>query len=194
MTPERWLQIKDVLASALEIAPGERAAFLDRTCAGNSSLRNDVELLLLDEAKLSPQFLNDTGLAATTAALLPEETNRWIGRRVGAYKILEQIGAGGMGEVYRAVRADDEYRKQVALKVVRAGQDSGFVIQRFKNERQILATLDHPNIARMLDGGTTEEGTPYFVMELIAGQPIGEYCDAHRLSISARLLLFAQVC
>ncbi len=99
-----------------------------------------------------------------------------------------------MGEVYRAFRADDQYRQEVALKVVRAGQDSGQVIQRFRNERQILATLEHPNIARLLDGGTTEEGVPYLVMELIEGQPIGEYCDSHRLTVPDRLKLFTQVC
>ena len=99
-----------------------------------------------------------------------------------------------MGEVYPRRPRRRQYQQEVALKLVRAGQDSGFVITRFKNERQILASLDHPNIARLLDGGTTEEGTPYFVMELIEGQPISEYCDAHRLSISDRLALFTQVC
>jgi eukaryotic-like serine/threonine-protein kinase len=194
VTPERWQQIKDVLASALEIAPAERSSYLNRSCALDPALMHEVELLLLDEDKVSPQFLNDTALAAAAAEILPEESGRWIGRRVGAYRILDQIGAGGMGEVYRATRDDDQYRQQVALKLVRAGQDSAFVITRFKNERQILATLDHPNIARLLDGGTTEEGTPYFVMELIKGQPISEYCDAHRLNISDRLALFTQAC
>lgn len=99
-----------------------------------------------------------------------------------------------MGEVYRAFRADDQYRKQVALKVVRTGQDSGVVIARFKNERQILASLEHPNIARLLDGGTTEKGVPYFVMEFIEGQRITDYCDQRRLSIAERIRLFSQVC
>jgi eukaryotic-like serine/threonine-protein kinase len=117
-----------------------------------------------------------------------------IGRRLGTYEIVEQIGEGGMGEVYRAIRADDQYHKQVAIKLVRASQNSDFVIRRFKNERQILATLDHPNIARLLDGGTTEEGIPYFVMELIEGQPITEYCDSRNLTIAERLKLFVAVC
>ena len=194
MTPERWQQIKDVLATALEMPPAERLGYLEQSCAGDISLRHEVDLLLLDEPKLSARFLNDTALATVAASILPEEDNPWIGRRVGAYRIVEQIGAGGMGEVYCAFRADDEYRKRVALKVVRAGQESGFVVSRFKNERQILAGLDHPNIARLLDGGTTEDGTPYFVMELIEGQPIGEYCDARQLPISDRLTLFLQVC
>ena len=193
MTPERWQQVKDVLATALEMPPAERAAYLDRNCAGDAPLRHEVDALLLDEEKLSPEFLHDTALADVAAAILPQQTHPWIGRRVGAYRIVEQIGAGGMGEVYCAVRADDEYRQQVAFKVVRAGQDSGFVISRFKNERQILAGLDHPNIARLLDGGTTEEGIPYLVMELIEGQPITEYCDSHKLSIPERLTLFTKV-
>jgi eukaryotic-like serine/threonine-protein kinase len=194
MTPERWQQIKDVLATALELSPAERDAYLNQSCGDDVTLRRDVDLLLLDEPKVSPQFLNDTALALAAANILPAEVSPWIGRRIGAYKIVEQIGAGGMGEVYCAVRADDEYKKRVALKVVRAGQDSGFVVTRFKTERQILASLDHPHIARLLDGGTTDEGTPYLVMELIEGQPIGEYCDAHRLSIPDRLTLFLQVC
>ena len=194
MTPERWQQIKDVLAPALEMPPAERRVYLDQSCGGDASLRQDVDLLLLDEEKISPRFLNDTALAAAAATILPLEASPWIGRRVGAYKIVDQIGAGGMGEVYCAFRADDEYRKKVAFKVVRAGQDSGFVVARFKHERQILANLDHPNIARLLDGGTTEEGVPYFVMELIEGQPIGEYCDAHQLSVPERLALFIQAC
>ena len=117
-----------------------------------------------------------------------------IGLRVGAYQLVEEIGSGGMGAVYRAFRADDEYRKQVAIKLVRAEQDSKAVIQRFRNERQILATLDHPHIARLLDGGTTRECSPYFVMELIEGLPIDKHCDNHQLTIAERLKLFRQVC
>lgn len=194
MTPERWQQVKDVLATALDLAPDRRSSYLDQACLGDSSLRNEVELLLLDEQKVSSQFLGDTALAESAAVIFPHEANPWIGRLVGAYRIVEQIGAGGMGEVYRGFRDDDQFRKDVALKVVRAGQDSAFVISRFRNERQILASLDHPNIARLLDGGTTEEGLPFFVMELIEGQPITEYCDQRRLSISDRLRLFSKVC
>jgi serine/threonine protein kinase len=173
MTPERWDKIKDVLATALDVASADRAAFLDQHCAGDDLLRRDIELLLRREHAADSQFLGEDSFAAVAAAVLPEEDNPWIGRRVGAYQIVEQIGTGGMGEVYRAFRADDQYRKEVALKVIRAGQDSGSVVTRFKNERQILAGLEHPNIARLLDGGTTEEGTPYLVMEMIEGQPIG---------------------
>jgi serine/threonine protein kinase len=194
MTPERWDKIKNLLATALEVGDADRVTYLDQHCAGDDLLRRDIEVLLRRERDVDSKFLGATALAEVAAAVLPEEDNPWVGRRVGAYQIVEQIGAGGMGEVYRAFRADDQYRKEVALKVIRAGQDSGSVVTRFKNERQILASLEHPNIARLLDGGTTEAVTPYLVMELIEGQPIGEYCDEHKLSITDRLKLFIEVC
>jgi len=194
MTPERWLEIKPILAGALELDPRHRAAYLQRTCQADATLRREVEHLLEHEQNVSSRFLDETALGAASVALLAGEENPWIGRRVGAYKIVELIGAGGMGEVYRAFRADDEYRKEVALKVVRSGGDSTFILSRFKTERQILATLDHPNIARLFDGGTSEEGAPYLVMELIEGQPLVKYCDAHQLSLPDRLALFLQVC
>ncbi|MGA2856685.1 MAG: serine/threonine-protein kinase [Candidatus Sulfotelmatobacter sp.] len=194
MTPERWQEVKELLGAALEMEPAERAPFLERTCAHDSFLRGEVERLLAVEDRAATEFLRDPGIAGSLDESLGQSADAWIGRRVGPYKIVEQIGIGGMGEVYRAFRADDQYRKQVALKVVRAGQDSGFVVNRFKNERQILASLDHPNIARLHDGGTTEDGVPYFVMELIDGQPIDQYCNHHNLSVTERLKLFVQVC
>jgi eukaryotic-like serine/threonine-protein kinase len=120
--------------------------------------------------------------------------SRLEGRRFGAYRLLAEIGGGGMGQVYRAVRADDEYRQEVAIKVVRAGVDAEFVAQRLRTERQILASLAHPNIARLLDGGTTEQGVPYLVMELIDGEPITRFCEARRLDVRGRLELFLDVC
>jgi serine/threonine protein kinase len=194
MTPERWERIKGVLGAALELNPADRISYLDQQCAGDDSLRREIDTLLESEQQAGPQFLGGASLVDLAANLIPEEGNPWIGRRVGAYQIVELIGAGGMGEVYRAFRADDQYRKEVALKIIRAGQDSGSVITRFKNERQILAGLEHPNIARMLDGGTTDEGVPYLVMELIQGQPITEYSDHNKLTIPERLRLFSKVC
>ncbi len=193
MTPERWQQIKHVLATALEKPSVERTAYLDQSCLGDAELRREVEHLLQNEQDVEPDFLDHGALAEVAAKLLPED-NPWIGRRVGNYQIVEQIGAGGMGEVYRAFRADDQYRKDVALKVIRAGHDSASVIARFWNERQILAGLDHPNIARLLDGGTTHGATPYLVMELIEGKPLEEYCDEQKLPTSERLKLFIQIC
>ncbi len=202
MTPERWQHVKLVLAAALELPPAERVAYLDRRYATDASLRDDLEPLLASEQRLQSQFLDRANLAAAAATLVsplvspvisPDE-NFWVGRRVGPYQVVEQIGMGGMGEVYRAFRADDQYKKVVALKFVRAGQYSSEVFARFKNERQILAGLDHPNLAKLLDGGTSDEGMPYFVMELIEGRPITEYCDEHGLSTRERLSLFLQVC
>ena len=117
-----------------------------------------------------------------------------IGKQIGAYKIECELGRGGMGAVYLASRADEQFQKQVAIKLVKRGMDSDFVIRRFLGERQILAYLNHPNIARLLDGGATEDGLPYFVMEYIEGQPITHYCDLHRLTTVERLKLFQQVC
>jgi tetratricopeptide (TPR) repeat protein/tRNA A-37 threonylcarbamoyl transferase component Bud32 len=117
-----------------------------------------------------------------------------MGRRLGPYELGDAIGAGGMGEVYRAARADAEYQQQVAIKLVRSGFDTTFISARLRAERQILATLEHPNIARLLDGGTTADGVPYLVMELVDGVPIDRYCEEHQLDIPARLRLFVQVC
>jgi eukaryotic-like serine/threonine-protein kinase len=196
---ERWHEIKDKLDAVLSLAPEQRAAYLDQASAADPELRRELQSLLASHEQAGTDFLNvPPSQAAAHPSVLkdldPEHRDPMIGRRLGTYEIVEQIGVGGMGEVYRATRADDQYHKQVAIKLVRASQNSDFVIRRFKNERQILAGLDHPNIARMLDGGTTEEGIPYFVMELIEGQPITEYCDSRDLPIVERLKLFAAVC
>ena len=117
-----------------------------------------------------------------------------VGRHIGPYRVLSEIGHGGMGAVYRAVRDDDQYPKQVAIKLLREGTGSELVIERFKAERQILANLEHPNIARLIDGGTTEEGWQYFSMECVDGEPIDRHCDSHNLSTQQRLELFVTVC
>src|SRR5205085_4199566 len=116
------------------------------------------------------------------------------GRQFGAYQVIREIGRGGLGAVYLAARADDEYHKQVAIKLVRRGLDTEDILRRFRNERQILAQLDHPNIARLIDGGTTDDGLPYFVMEYVKGDPINAYCDASALPTTERLKLFRKVC
>jgi len=193
MTPERWQQVKQVLSAVLELAPGERAEFLERTCAADAALRQEVEPLLAAEESLRDEFLSESDLAAA-ASDIPFDQTTWVGRRVGAYRVVEKIGEGGMGEVYRAFRADDQYRKEVALKFVRGGHFGSAIYARFKTERQILAGLDHSNLAKLLDGGATEEGVPYLVMELIEGQPITEYSDTRNLPVRERLQLFLQVC
>jgi serine/threonine protein kinase len=132
---------------------------------------------------------------AVTIALSDEEQKELLREsNIGPYKIIRRIGQGGMGAVYLAARDDDQFKKQVAIKLIRRGMDTDFVLRRFRNERQILASLDHPNIARLLDGGTTEDGRPYFVMEYIEGKPITDYSDENRLATIERLKLFREVC
>jgi eukaryotic-like serine/threonine-protein kinase len=150
--------------------------------AGDPELGTELERLLASHEKLG------SFLEAEPAALAPPPD------RIGPYELLREIGHGGMGTVYLAARADDEYRQRVALKLIRRGMDTDLVVSRFRNERQILASLNHPNIASLLDGGTTPDGLPYLVMEHVDGQPIDRYCDARRLPIRERLELFLLVC
>jgi len=193
MTPEEWHKIKGILETALELEVTARRDYLDSACAGQPSMRTEVESLLQsyddDGAFLeSPAAVEAADLTVAVASL------KFIGRRLGPYELLEQIGEGGMGAVYRAKRADGLYDKQVAIKLIRSGLSTDFFVVRFKNERQILAGLEHPNIARLLDGGVAEEGLPYVVLEFVAGVPIDEFCAHHGLSIADRLKLFRTVC
>jgi non-specific serine/threonine protein kinase/serine/threonine-protein kinase len=191
MTPERWQQIKTVLASALALDADARADYLGTACSGDPELRREVDSLL-ESNPADGEFL-DTPAVRLRPAAAPSPP--MSGRRVGPYEVFEQLGRGGMGEVYRARRADGQYDQQVAVKLIRSEfEERHVLLQRFRTERQILATLDHPNIARLLDGGATDDDRPYLVMELIEGTNICDYCDAHRSSVTARLQLFRQVC
>ena len=143
---------------------------------------------LLDSHAQADGFLETPALVAATT---PEPRP---GQRIGPYDIGEKVAQGGMGAVYRAIRADGHFQQQVALKLVRRGMDTEQVLRHFRNERQILASLAHPNIARLLDGGSTDDGRPYFVMEYIEGSPLDEYCETHKLSIASRLELFLVIC
>jgi eukaryotic-like serine/threonine-protein kinase len=193
MNPERWQQVREILALAIALPADERQAYLDQACLDDAELRAEVESLLSSHEQAGSMFLKDPAVDLKSA--LPEAGRRArVGRRIGVYQIVEEIGHGGMGEVFRAVRADGQYDMQVAVKLVRVGLDSPSLLERFRSERQILASLDHPNIARLHDGGTTDEGLPYLVMELIEGTPIDRYCEDHDLSIPERLQLFNQVC
>ena len=192
MIPERWQQIKKVFDQAVALNGSERESFLAEQCAGDSELRHEVESLLVANTQAGTGFLNTPAVDLTVRET--DGVRNRVGRRIGAYVILQEIGHGGMGEVYRAGRADGQYEKEVAIKLVRGGYDTASVLERFRHERQILASLDHPNIARLLDGGTTDEGIPYLVMELIEGIPIDQYCDGKQLGIPERLRLFMQVC
>ena len=191
MNAEQWQRVKQLLEQAIALDTTERSSFLDQSCGGDSDLRLEVESLLSSHEQAEADFLN---IPAVNLKLLAPPAAVRSGHRIGVYQIIEEIGRGGMGEIYRATRADGQYTKEVAIKFVRGGFDTAFVLERFRTERQILATLDHPNIARLLDGGTTQDRIPYLVMELIEGTRIDSYCDDHNLSITERLQLFRQVC
>lgn len=184
LTPERWHKVKDILHGCLDTPEPDRARYLQEACAGDEAIRGEVESLLASFEEAG-DFLQQPPLGAETAVL---------GEQCGVYQIVQKIGEGGMGIVYQGVRNDDQFRKLVAIKVVKRGMDTEYVLERFHNERQILAHFDHPNIAKLLDGGVTADGRPYVVMEFIAGRPIDEYCDVERLGISRRLELFLKVC
>ncbi len=190
---ERWARVKELFEAAADLAPNERASLLSNECGGDDALRREVESLLESDSQTN-DFIEQPVLEIPRD-LFPEAPDESLaGRQFGAYQIIREIGRGGLGAVYLAARADDEYRKEVALKLVRRGLDTEDILRRFRNERQILAQLDHPNIARLIDGGTTDEGLPYFVMEYVNGEPIGAYCDAHSLGTTERLNLFRKVC
>lgn len=184
MHPDRWRRVKELLDISLRLQPEERPAYLARVCEGDQELRDEVESLI--------EAYEEAGDAFDTPA--PELRDPMLGARLGPYRILDQIGVGGMGAVYRAERADEVFEKQVAIKIVRGGLDREFMIRHFRMERQIMASLEHPNIARLLDGGATADGDPYFVMEYIRGVPVDRYCEERRLGIRPRLELFATIC
>ncbi len=195
MVNERWQRIKELFQIAGELPDTERLRFLDELPETDRPLRNDVENLLAaqkqrDDFLESPPLLDMSFLPVS----IEEDIDRRIGTTIGPYRIVDLIGYGGMGAVYRAERSDNQFYKETALKIVKRGMDTDEIVARFRAERQILATLEHPHIARLLDGGATEDGLPFFVMEYVDGIPITSYCDEHRLSIDDRLSLFMQVC
>lgn len=193
MTPEQWEQIKDIFQSALDREPDKRPAFLDEACCGNRELQNEVARLMSLHEKAG-DFIETPASDLVIDLFQEDVTETLVGTHIGAYKVVREIGQGGMGAVYLGVRDDDQYHKRVALKLVKRGMDSANILRRFRNERQILAGLDHANIAKLLDGGTTDAGLPYFVMDYIEGVPIDEYCDTRKLSTVERLRLFRIVC
>ncbi len=193
MTPERWQQIKEVFQAALEHMPVARLSYLHAACAEDSALRAEVESLLASYEQ-APSFLERPAGALLSPLLAEEAAESLQGSGIGPYRLQQELGRGGMGRVYLARRDDGQYQKQVAIKLIKHGMDTDGVMRRFRHERQTLATLDHANIARFLDGGVTEQGLPYFVMEHIEGLPIDLYCDTHKLDTIARLRLFRSVC
>jgi len=192
VTPERWRQIKPLFAAALDLPPAERAALLADVCAGDAGLLADVESLI-SAYDAAGTFLDvPASSSSSRASDAPAEPR--AGFRIGPYEVIRELGRGGMGVVYLAARADDAFDRQVAIKLVRGGFESAYLAERFRDERQILATLNHPLVAHLLDGGTTEEGIPYLVMEHVEGEPIDQYCETRGLDTRRRLALFRQVC
>ncbi|HEY7336157.1 MAG TPA: serine/threonine-protein kinase [Bryobacteraceae bacterium] len=190
--PDRWRRLEAIFQAAADLPQAERPDFLDAQCEGDAKLRAEVESLLASSAETHRFFL---GPLRAVARDLSEGEDANLGRRIGPYRVLKTLGEGGMGNVYLAVRADRQYTQEVAIKLMRTGFGSSpAMLVRFRTERQILANLDHPNIARLLDGGVTEDDAPYLVMEHVGGLPIDEYCRSERLPLENRLRLFLTVC
>jgi eukaryotic-like serine/threonine-protein kinase len=192
MEPNRWSQVENIFYRACDIAPHERREFITNACGNDTELATLVfELLAADEIRATcldagPEFRPDRSRE--------DETGTTHVDRIGPYNIIGELGKGGMGIVYLVERVDRQYNKRMALKLVKRGMDTDEILLRFRHERQILASLEHPNIARLYDGGAADDGRPYLVMEYVKGEPITEYCDNRRLTIENRITLFMTVC
>jgi serine/threonine protein kinase len=199
---------EEIVFSTLKLSSAERAAFWDRACSGDAALRAEVEQVWAECAEAEGLFDKcrpalDCGAEAvrlltdsmdiTQGSTAEFDSNKIVGSKIGPYKLLQKIGEGGGGTVYMAEQ-EKPVRRRVALKVIKLGMDTKNVIARFEAERQALAMMDHPNIARVLEAGATETGRPYFVMELVRGVKVTRYCDEHRLNVRRRLELFIQIC
>jgi serine/threonine-protein kinase len=200
ITPERWREIDELFARALDVDPADRPGFLGAACQGDAELLRAVSALL-DQHRAAAHIIGDSALefdpdllSELEAADAADHLLHDAQLRVGPYRIVREIGRGGMGAVYLAERADGEFEKEVALKLVKRGMDTDEILARFRHERRILASLEHPSIARLYDGGVSDDGRPYIVMELVEGEPITSYCDRHRLSVDDRIALFQMVC
>lgn len=194
MTPDRLRRIEEVYHGVAALPSGERSSRLEALCAGDTELRAEVEALLRHESSVG-DFLEQPAVALQGAALDGAgATDEMLGASLGPWKIERRIASGGMGTVYLGARADGQYQQQVAVKVVKRGMDSEELLKRFRRERRTLAALNHPNIARLLDGGIAPDGRPYLVMEYVPGEPIDDYCDRRKLTLDERLRLFRVVC
>ncbi|MBI3471325.1 MAG: serine/threonine protein kinase, partial [Candidatus Solibacter usitatus] len=201
MTPERYKLVRDLFDAALEKPPREREAFVLTAAQGDDEVVEKVRILLLAHRD-ADDFIEQPARPASSVFTPPPRTaappttgsGSLQEGRIGYYKILRELGRGGMGSVYLAVRSDDTFRKLVAIKVMRADAAQEEFIRRFQQERQVLANLDHPNIARIIDGGATDDGLPYYVMDYVEGVPLDEHCNKNQLDLADRLRLFQQLC
>ena len=185
-----WERVQELFLAAADLAESEQPAWLDDACMGDAGLREEVESLL--RADRASAVSLSTAIETAAGALLEEPPI--VGLRLGAYRVIREIGRGGIGAVYLAERDDDQFHKEVAIKIVKRGMDTAEILGRFRHERQILANLDHPYIARLIDGGTTPDGRPFFVMEYVEGQAIDAFFRDRSLSVEERLELFLRVC
>ncbi len=193
MSSEKWNRVNELFYAALDRPPEQRNTFLKDACGSDLSLQQEVESLLA-AFHSSDDFIQSPAAKNALEFLLHREVQLIAGDRIGAYNIVREIVRGGMGAVYLGARADELFKKSVAVKLIKRGMDTDDVLKHFRNEQQILGNFDHPNIARLIDAGSTESGLPYFIMEYVEGQPIDQYCDQQSLSITRRLELFQQVC
>lgn len=193
MENNAWSEIECIFAETLELPEADRAAFLARACNGNKTLQREVESLLAAHQQ-AQGFLASSAASQAKLQFLPGSLTITAAHRIGPYQLRRELGQGGMGTVWLAERVDEQYKQQVAIKLLKAGANHPDIAHRLRHERQILADLNHPNIARLLDGGTTDNGQPYLVMEYIEGVPIDAYCQLQQLPLLARLRLFRMVC
>jgi len=195
VTPQRYSQVKSLFQLVLDQPADQRQTFLHKACGADRELHQEVRQLLASDSA-SEDFLSYPAITPVSQILeqAARDQEEPLPPSIGPYAVQRQIGVGGMGAVYLASRADQHYSKLVAIKVIRRGMEQDRIIQRFRRERQIVASLDHPHIARLLDGGAAEDGRPYFVMEYVEGHPIDTFCNHNKLSTEARLRLFCDVC
>lgn len=192
MTPDQWNRVKELYSKALDLPDDQRLAFVVTASGDDAELREEL-LSLLENAALAGEFLENPTEEIPAAALAATPYPQ-SGDRLGIYAIVQQIGEGGMGVVYQAIRDDDAFRKLVAIKILKRGMDTDYILQRFENEKQILAHFDHPNIARVLDAGITPDHRPFFVMEFYSGLPLDRFCRERRPTLEARIRLFQKIC
>ncbi|MCH9002376.1 MAG: serine/threonine protein kinase, partial [Planctomycetes bacterium] len=193
MDADRWREIRELLENTVDLSPAEREAYLSRSCGGDVTLRSEVETLLAGSDN-APTFLDTPALAAYADVIGMEQASSLVGQHIGPYQLVRYIASGGMGAVYLATSPDSRYGKEVAVKLIRRRTLTPDTLRRFRIERQALAALHHPHIAALLDGGVTDTGLPYLVMEYVDGPPIDKYCDEKRFSTNERLELFRAVC
>lgn len=192
LTPDRWRRIDEIFNAVLELPADKRQQFLEEECAGDSDLRRDVQSMLSADST-GPKVI-DTIVTDAVEKAAVQHLRADIGLQLGPYTLMEEVGSGGMGSVYRAVRSDEAYKQSVAIKLVHRGMNSDHILNRFRFERQILANLNHPNIARIIDAGSTPDGRPYFVMEFVDGLAVIRHIEENKLSIRERLQLFESIC